>query len=69
MIVFLISLLASCSVPSSVLSPDIDMNGRVGGEDIAILVSQWGMCGTADLNKNGIVDAYDLQILLAEWGR
>jgi len=61
-------LLLGCWKASDVRLADINSNGRVGGDDIDILVSQWGQCGTADLDQNGVVGVEDLEILLSEWG-
>jgi subtilisin family serine protease len=47
---------------------DLNGDGRVGGEDLAILLSEWGASGSpADLDASGIVDGGDLAILLARW--
>lgn len=47
---------------------DIDRSGTVDGADLATLLSQWGVAGTADLNASGMVDGSDLAILLNAWG-
>ncbi len=52
---------------------DLDANGRVGPEDIALLLAAWGdtssctPCDDEDLDEDGAVDAADLAILLASW--
>ena len=46
---------------------DIDLDGSVGGPDLAALLGQWGGSGSADVDGSGIVDAADLSILLGSW--
>ena len=46
---------------------DLDRNGHVGCNDMAILRAQWGRSGSADLNRNGVVDLPDLSMLLSHW--
>jgi hypothetical protein len=47
-----------------------DLNGddAVGGEDIGVVLAQWGASGTADLDGDGSVGPTDLAILLGHWG-
>ena len=40
----------------------------MNGADLGLMLSQWGLPGTADLNADGIVNGADLGILLAAWG-
>ena len=40
----------------------------VGGDDLSILLSQWGSDGTADFDGNGVVGGSDLAYLLSNWG-
>ncbi len=48
---------------------DLVLNGSVGGEDLAILLSAWGTADpAADLSGDGIVDAADLALMLSNWG-
>jgi hypothetical protein len=47
---------------------DLDQNGAVGSSDLAILLNQWGIAGSADINGSGVVDAADLGSMLAAWG-
>jgi formylglycine-generating enzyme required for sulfatase activity len=52
---------------------DIDADGVVTGADLALVLGQWGPCGspklcTADINDDGVVDGVDLGTLLAAWG-
>ena len=46
---------------------DLSLDGSVDGQDLAILLEQWGTLGTADFDFDGVVGASDLGILLAEW--
>lgn len=55
--------------PAPVLG-DLNADGVVGGADLSILLSAWGLAPTfvrADLNASGEVDARDLAILLSAW--
>ena len=49
---------------------DLDLDGIVGGGDLAILLSSWGGAGgtVGDLNGDGQVSAEDLALLLSFWG-
>ena len=47
---------------------DIDRSGSVDGADLATLLGQWGVAGSADLNGSGMVDGSDLAVLLNAWG-
>ena len=47
---------------------DLTLDGRVDGDDLGALLTQWGSGGNADLNGTGIVDGDDLGILLVAWG-
>lgn len=55
------------------LTPDINGDGLVNGNDLTILLGMWGPCSkdadpcSADLDGNSIVDGADLTILLANW--
>jgi hypothetical protein len=46
---------------------DLNGDGNVNGDDLGILLSQWGTDGTADLNGDQWVDGIDLGILLGAW--
>lgn len=47
---------------------DLDGDGAVDGQDLAILLAMWGLSGVpADLDQGGSVGASDLAILLAAW--
>ncbi|MCH2145582.1 MAG: hypothetical protein MK082_10640 [Phycisphaerales bacterium] len=52
-------------------SGDIDMDGTVDGEDLTILLGDWGSCDIpcpGDVDGDGMVDGSDLTILLGQWG-
>ncbi len=49
-------------------SPDLNGDGVVGGEDLSIVLSQWGGDGTADFDDDGVVGGADLAYLLSNWG-
>lgn len=52
---------------------DLNHDGVVGGDDLGILLGEWGSCESlccpADLNGNGVVDGDDLGILLGQWSK
>ncbi len=48
---------------------DFGLDGSIGGDDIAFLLSLWGTDDSfADLSRDGVVDAADIAILLSNWG-
>jgi hypothetical protein len=50
---------------------DLNDDGFVDGNDLGILLGQWGPCPTpcsADFNGDNFVDGNDLGVLLAAWG-
>ena len=50
---------------------DLDGNGEVGHDDLAIVLGNWGACPPecpGDLDADGVVDGTDLGILLGSWG-
>jgi len=50
---------------------DLNDDGFVNGDDLGILLSQWGECTgscSADFNGDGFVNGDDLGVLLAAWG-
>jgi hypothetical protein len=50
---------------------DLNDDGFVNGDDLGILLSQWGECTTscsADFNGDNFVNGDDLGVLLAAWG-
>ena len=49
-------------------NPDLNGDGVVDGEDLALLLAAWGdLDSFADLNGDGIVDGGDLGALLGAW--
>ena len=46
---------------------DLNLDGFVDGEDLTVLLGQWGGKGNADFDQSGFVDGADLTFLLAEW--
>lgn len=47
---------------------DFNDDRIVNGNDIAVLLSQWGGAGDADLDGDDIISGSDLTIILASWG-
>ena len=47
---------------------DLNGSGSVGGDDLGLLLGNWGGTGVGDLSGNGIVDGEDLGALLSAWG-
>jgi predicted outer membrane repeat protein len=48
---------------------DINGDGNVNGQDLTLLLSQWGTTNpAADLNHDGIVSSADITVLLTNWG-
>ncbi len=50
---------------------DVNLDGRVDGADLAIVLGSWGTSGNfggADINGDGTIDGFDLGSLLASWG-
>ena len=54
--------------PPPACPADIDGNGSVGGEDLAVLLGNWFGIGAGDINRDGGVDGTDLATLLGAWG-
>ena len=49
-------------------SADINADGVVNGEDLTILLADWGESRSkADLNEDGIVSGADISVLLSLW--
>jgi hypothetical protein len=46
---------------------DLNGDGVVDGNDLGLLLAQWGTPGSADFNGDGVVDGIDMGILLAAW--
>ncbi|MFM2165278.1 MAG: hypothetical protein RL325_1715, partial [Planctomycetota bacterium] len=48
---------------------DFNLNGVVNGQDLAIMLSNWGLeTPLGDVNRDGVVNAADLAGLLSWWG-
>lgn len=49
---------------------DLDLDGAIGGADLAALLALWGVPGApyGDLDGDGDVNGADLAILLSRWG-
>ncbi len=47
---------------------DLNHDGCIDSQDLAILLAAWGTQRATDLNNDGITDSGDLAILLAAWG-
>ena len=49
---------------------DFDLDGTVGGADLATMLSLWGTINApfGDLNGDGIIAGADLATLLSNWG-
>jgi len=43
------------------------LDGVVGGDDIAVLLGNWGGSGRSDINRDGTTNGDDLAALLAAW--
>ena len=47
---------------------DLNGDGLVNSQDIAIMLSAWGSSGgPADMNQDGLVNSADLAIMLTRW--
>jgi len=60
-----------CEVDAPCAPADLNCDGAVDGNDLAIVLGGWGPCGSqciADINDDGIVDGNDLAIVLGAWG-
>ena len=53
------------SCASDVAQP---LNGVIGGEDLSVMLTQWGASGPGDINRDGVTDGRDLADLLGGWG-
>ena len=62
-----------CIEADDIGSPgDLNHDGHVNGVDLAIILNNWGICGSgacpADIDRDGFVNGADLSILLNSWG-
>jgi len=68
-----LALLAAClcTAPADAQAPctgDLNADRVVDGNDLGILLAEWGGANDVDLNGDGRVDGADLGLLLAAWG-
>jgi hypothetical protein len=57
------------STPNSTCRFDIaGANGVIDGQDLSVLLGNWGGTGAGDLNCDGLVGGADLAIMLGAWG-
>ncbi len=56
--------------PPDCLLADLNLDGVVGGADLAEVMVSWGPCPgcAADINGDGEVDGFDLSYVLGYWG-
>jgi hypothetical protein len=47
---------------------DLTGDGSVDGQDLGVLLGNWGSNGAGNLNGDASVDGQDLGILLGAWG-
>jgi len=47
---------------------DLNQDGKVDAEDLAILFASWASGEAGDINMDGRVDSQDLSRILAQWG-
>ncbi|MEY3143560.1 MAG: hypothetical protein RLY21_2053 [Planctomycetota bacterium] len=47
---------------------DVDGDGAVNGNDLALLLASWGGDGAADFDGSDVVDGTDLTVVLSNWG-
>ena len=56
-----------CIAGEETIPGDLNGNGTVDGEDLAILLGSWGSNGPGDIDGNGTTNGSDLTILLGNW--
>ena len=59
---------APLAVGSCMSDLSTPLDGTVAGDDLTLLLNNWGGSGRSDINRNGITDGADLAILLGSWG-
>jgi hypothetical protein len=62
-----------CIEADDIANPgDLNHDGLVNGVDLAIVLSNWGACGSGpcpgDIDRDGLVNGVDLAIVLSNWG-
>jgi len=69
LVALLLAVLGGAERASAQCAADINRNGIVGGEDLAVLLGHWGTNNAdADINGNNLVEGGDLLLALASWG-
>ncbi len=58
----------SSALAAGCIPQDINGDGKVDGEDLGLLLADWGQPGNNDFDESGEVDGGDLGELLASWG-
>jgi len=53
--------------PDNGIPEDLNDDGVVNGQDLSIVLSNWGGSGLGDLDGNGRVEGADLTLVLAAW--
>ena len=48
---------------------DGNLDGNVGGADLSLFMSNWGMPSVFDFNNDGTTNGADLTTLLQAWGQ
>jgi hypothetical protein len=61
--------LVRIGLPNTSRIGDMNGDGVVSGQDLGMLLGQWGTAGSADLNRDGVVNGTDLGLMLGAWGR
>jgi hypothetical protein len=56
-----------CVSPDTGVPGDLNDDGFVDGEDLAVLLGAWNTSGPGDFNEDGLVDGADLAFLLGAW--
>ena len=59
---------APLAVGSCMSDLSTPLDGTVAGDDLTLLLNNWGSSGRSDINRNVITDGADLAILLGSWG-
>lgn len=56
------------AVGSCMSDLSLPLDGIIGGDDLAVLLGNWGNPGRGDINRDGVTDGTDLALLLGSWG-
>ena len=60
------STLVMTGTPAPILG-DLNLDGRVNGADLGLMLSGWGQPGNTDLNRDGTTNGADLGLQLSNW--